>query len=291
MKRIIAAVLVLALTLSLCACKSSDYKEAIELYEDERYERARDIFVELGDYEDSAQMVMECDYQMALECLNDGEYEQARTIFAGLGNYKDSVQKISECDYQTALEYLDDGEYVQARELLLQLGDYENSADLVVQAARGIVIEYAKKNDIPDRKISDVAVTRVTEANGQLLLVYAVGMSGLINFDVRFGVVISLDGTTIVAGTEEGSSYAADYSAEASGFLDISTYKDGDVFDWTEIDASGYDANGRVTGDKSTLMLRTISTAALKETTAHLAQVLESSGLGLTMADIGFTSY
>ena len=252
MKRIIAAVLVLALSLSLCACKSSDYKEAIELYEDEKYEQARDIFVELGDYEDSAQMVMECDYQMALE-------------------------------------YLDDGEYVQARELLLKLGDYENSADLAVQAARGIVIEYAKKNDIPDRN-SDGVVTRVTEENGQLLLVYAMGMSGVINLDVRVGVGISLDGTTIVVGTEEVFSHAADYSAEARGIIDISTYKDGDVFDWTEIDASGYNADGPVNGD-STLMLSILSTAALEETTAHLAQVLESSGLGLTMADIGFTSY
>ena len=291
MKRIIAAVLVLALTLSLCACKSSDYKEATELYEDERYERARDIFAELGDYEDSAQMVMECDYQLALEHLEAGEYEQALAIFEGLGDYEDSTQRITECNYQIALEHFDDGEYIQAREIFLQLGDYENSQDLVVQSARGMVIEYVKENEIPDKTLTDMTVSRVTTENDQLLLVYAVGMSGFINIDVRIGMGINLDGTTLVAGTEEVSNYAADWSAEAGGIVDINSYKSTDIFEWSTVEASGYNANGRVTNDESTLWLRMFSTISVKEMTAHLAEVLESSGLGLTMADIGFTSY
>ena len=90
MKRITVVVLVLAMALSLCACKSSDYKEALELYEDERYEQARGIFVELGDYKNSGEMVNQCDYQLALVHMEDGEYEEAKAIFVKLDGFEDS---------------------------------------------------------------------------------------------------------------------------------------------------------------------------------------------------------
>ena len=130
MKKFVAVVLALVMTLSLCACNSLDYKEAMELYEDESYERARELFVELGDYENSAEMVNQCDYQLALEHMEDGEYEEAKALFVELDTFEDSAEKVVECNYEIAQAALEAGEYQQAYELFLELGDYKDSAEM-----------------------------------------------------------------------------------------------------------------------------------------------------------------
>lgn len=291
MKKTVVILLALSLIVSLSACKSSDYKEAMELYEDERYSRARDMFAELGDYENSAEMVAECDYQQALAYMDDGEYSQARTLFAALGDYKDSAEQLKECDYQQALICLDNGSFDQAYVLIQELGDYKNCGELIACAARGMLIRYVKETAIPDYEISSDSFVRIWEENGNLVMAYEMELSGIIGVDVSIGARIAVDGTAAMEGSEECWSYAADWEAEASSSWDFGAYKSGDEVYWDDIDASGYNANGQVHDDESTLMIRMLHQAAIEKVTTYLAQVLAESGLGLTMGDIGFTSY
>ena len=231
MKKFFAVILILSMVVSLCACDSSDYKEALEFYKDEMYKQARDIFVELGDYEDSAQMVNACDYQIAMEHMEDKKYDQAREIFVGLGDYEDSAQMVNACDYEIAMEYMDYGDfeqartifeelagyknsvqlatecnynlamysfekgnYTQAHELFVQLGDYEDSQELVGKAARSMVVDYLKTNTVADKTESSGAIIGIRETDGNIWVGYVWEMTGIINMGLNVGATIYIDG-------------------------------------------------------------------------------------------------
>ena len=53
MKKLCCMCIAAILCLILCSCKSSDYKNALSLYEAGEYEQALAVFVALGDYKDS----------------------------------------------------------------------------------------------------------------------------------------------------------------------------------------------------------------------------------------------
>ena len=73
MKKLLAFLLALILLVSLCACGSNGddeekdpqaekYEEACDLYDEGEYAEAKELFEELGDYEDSKEMVVECEH-------------------------------------------------------------------------------------------------------------------------------------------------------------------------------------------------------------------------------------
>lgn len=100
MKKFLLCVISLVLVCSLCGCNSSDYNRAQELCEKGNYEDALDIFEELGDYEDSNEMVVSCNYEIAKLLFEEGTYEDALDIFEALGDYKDSAALFSSCLYE-----------------------------------------------------------------------------------------------------------------------------------------------------------------------------------------------
>lgn len=60
-KKAICVICTLAICLALTGCDSSQYKKAMSLYENGEYEKASEIFEELGDYENSSEMALSCD--------------------------------------------------------------------------------------------------------------------------------------------------------------------------------------------------------------------------------------
>ncbi len=255
MKKIFAFALVLVLALSLCACDSADYKKAVELYDSGDYEAAKALFLELGDYEDSAEMVIDCDYQQALKFMEDGEYKNARNLFVALGDHEDCKAR-------------------------------------AVVAARYMLVDYVQQQgEIVKKKDDNSSATVIKVDDGQLYLAYAWKMTGLINVDIRIAAGIDpKDGSAVIAGLDNTSSYAAHYDAEANRTWDISTYANGDVLEWDSFTVEGTTAQGTAYTQEVT-MLNLMCTSAMKEATAHLEQLLQDSGLGLTMADIGFVAY
>lgn len=287
MKRVIAVVLVLVMALSLCGCDSADYKKAMAAYEADDYETARAIFVELDDYEDSQKMVKECDYWIAQGYAEAGDYQKARDLFATLGDHRDSEDKVKSCDYQLALAAQESGDYQKARELFLKLGNYEDSALKAQEAAYGMLAEYVLGKE---SVISGNAIL-TTSKSGNLLIGYYLKNTGGINLQITIaGEIRPGEAEIKLSGTDKTSSYAAYYEASGTVMWNKETYRSGDKLTWSEYHVSGRTAQGTAYTKELTFMY-TLLTSGVKDMGALLEKVLVESGLGLTMADIGFAAY
>lgn len=103
--RILSAALCIAVVCTLlCGCDISDYKKAISLKEQGKYEEALTMFEALGDYKDSREQADICQtaindraYDEAAALLEAGNYEEVIAAFAALGDYKDSREQIASC--------------------------------------------------------------------------------------------------------------------------------------------------------------------------------------------------
>ncbi len=120
MQKRILFILSEALVLLLCACNSSDYKNAQTLYQSGDYAAACQLFEALSEgdepYKDSEDMVSACRYQQALALENDGSYSDAITAYTALGSYEDCKDRIKACKYSLALALEEAGEYEKAAE-------------------------------------------------------------------------------------------------------------------------------------------------------------------------------
>lgn len=141
MRKTISLILALTMCFVLVGCDSSQYKKATNLYEEKRYEEAAAIFAELGDYENSAEMVKVCRYSYAAELLTGGDFEAAKAVFEELGDYADSVNYVKECDYQQAEELLAAGNFEDALMIYEAIPDYNDSADKINAAKRELMFE------------------------------------------------------------------------------------------------------------------------------------------------------
>lgn len=94
MKKIIMIVMLMVCTLALTGCEKSNYEKAVSLYEEGDYDEAKEIFVKLGEYEDSATMVKACDYSKAVKLYEAKDYDNSISIFESIKEYEDSIEYI-----------------------------------------------------------------------------------------------------------------------------------------------------------------------------------------------------
>ena len=126
-KKVLAAVLMIAVMFSITGCNSSDYKKAAQLMADGDYAAASEMFKALGDYEDSA------------DCL--AQAKDALTAKALVGDCENAI------------------------ELLTALGDYQDSADLISQATDKIITAKLVGNWVSDDiDVTDIFVTAFNSA-------------------------------------------------------------------------------------------------------------------------------
>ena len=77
---------------------NKDYDRAMDLYKSGNYAEAADLFEQVGDYKDSAEMANTCRYQQAMAAFNQENYTEAMRLFQGLGSYKDSADWVEKCE-------------------------------------------------------------------------------------------------------------------------------------------------------------------------------------------------
>lgn len=94
---VILIVLVLIPVMLLTGCgESGAYKNAMSLYEDGKYHENGMKFIELGDYENSKEMVKTCKYEEAKALFDAGDLEAALDAFREISGYNDTDTRIAE---------------------------------------------------------------------------------------------------------------------------------------------------------------------------------------------------
>ena len=289
MRKMVILLLVVLMMVSLTACKSDDYKEAMELYVNREYDAALVIFTELGDYEDSINMVTKCRYAQAHTLLQNGKYEEARIIFEELGDYEDSAENVKECYYQQALVLMEDKQYESAEEIFTMLGDYKDSAEYANSMGWYLFTKYVSEQG------------EVTPEN--LLFEH----TGVIYVDSGC-LCVEIENTffsakTVIDPEKSWAELSATYHFKmgyyeirdkATTKWDISRYEKGDYISWDEQDHyfSGKKANGTYTSaDNADTLYGESGANQITALTDCIQKGLEESGLDVTMADLGFAKY
>ena len=293
---ILAVILVLviaavAITFFTVIKPTMKYNEAVDLMHSKKYEDAIEIFSELDGYKDSETKINECNYEIAVKLMDDEKFEEAIEIFTELGEYKDCKTKINECNYAIANELMDDKKYEEAREIFLSLGEHGESEQMAITAAQYMLVDYLDGKEVDIETINEYSATGIQYEDGILYMAYMFMSESPIEVNLIVGTAITPGETdALFFGSDKLSSYAAYYEAEAEIHIDLTTYKSGDTITWEDFSVTGRTAQGTRYTQSETL-LDAAPTSAMTNITQHLESLLEESGLGLTMADIGFSSY
>ena len=121
-------------------CQGSVYKIQYFAYDERFFEQEMHMLwdrVEFTNYAENRADIQEQKYLDAIELFDEGKYEEALSIFATLEGYKESEQKITECNnaitdgkYNSAIALINEGKYKDALVLLDEVGDYKDATDL-----------------------------------------------------------------------------------------------------------------------------------------------------------------
>ena len=146
MKKIVALILTLIMLGMLVGCDRSDYTKAVALYESGDYMEALEIFAELGDYEDSADMAVKCNYQIAKQHFEKKAYTEAIAEFEALAGYEDSADLLMQCRYEYAKALFDDFKYADAREQFLKAEETEEVRQYLRLSAWNLLQSYVEES-------------------------------------------------------------------------------------------------------------------------------------------------
>ena len=230
-------------------------------------------------------------YNEAVDLMHSKKYEDAIEIFSELDGYKDSETKINECNYKIAVKLMDDEKFEEAREIFLSLGEHGESAQMAITAAQYMLIDYLDGKEVDIEIINEYSATGIQYEDGKLYMAYMFVSETAIEVNLSVGILMAPGETEVLLiGNDSLSTYSAYYEAEATTYIDFTTYKSGDTITWEDFSVTGRTAQGTRYTQSETL-LDAAPTSAMTNIAQHLESLLEESGLGLTMADIGFSSY
>ena len=256
MKKIATIVISAILLLALTGCDSSDYKKATELFNSGNYAEAQTMFEALGDYEDSAEMVLECKYQNSIALMEEKEYDTAKEILETLGDYKDSADVLREVGWNIFADYLyDEGK------VTIKNDDYKVTLEMV-------------------------------EEQGEELIAVAlsVGTTGMASHD--FVAMINQPYPEVTALVAEGKISIFTSYMEDEGYTswDITRYKKGDSIKWEEYECTGRTAQG-TSLPAGTTGLCYDTELPLERLTDGIQKAIKNSNTGISMSDLGFWAY
>lgn len=104
----------------------NSYNSAVELFNEGNYAEASEIFVTLGDYEDSKNLALESVYQNGLKLAEEKKYSEAAAEFDKNISYKDSYTlSVKYEKYAEAYQFVENGDYSNAQKAFVKLGDEE----------------------------------------------------------------------------------------------------------------------------------------------------------------------
>ena len=141
------------------------YNYAATLEEAKKFDEAKEIYIALGNYEDSAGKVNSCIYNSALLSLEQGKYDDAIAVFNTLDGYADSENMIDECNYQKALELIEAKDYKNAVEMLNTLTNHPDSENKILEAKYAYVAEnFDAENETTLSYLKDLAQAKYKDS-------------------------------------------------------------------------------------------------------------------------------
>lgn len=133
MKRIVAVIMTFAMIFALCAGFGvSAYADKDELTAAEKEAIFYEVAYEKGIFDEVMELIYgNSDYKKAMQLYEEGNYGEAYEIFKSLDEYKNSEEMAEECYlwslYNTAIRLFEDKEYYSARETFIYLGNFQDS--------------------------------------------------------------------------------------------------------------------------------------------------------------------
>ena len=136
----IAIVLTLAIIITTSISNSGNYKNALILIDEGKYEEAITVLQELDDYKNTQELLQETQYNYAKKLFQDKKYIESKEEFNKIVSYKDSKEQIALCDdnineinYLDSLTLLDEQKFIEAYSLLNELAskNYKDSKSLM----------------------------------------------------------------------------------------------------------------------------------------------------------------
>lgn len=125
------------------------------------YDAAIAAFEALGDYKDSADLILESKYLQASEILAEERFDEAASSFKELGGYKESERLWQEASYAYALTLYNTENYSDALTVFNSLGNYIDSQDMVTACQNEC--NYAEALDYLASNQDDKAFELLTE--------------------------------------------------------------------------------------------------------------------------------
>lgn len=305
-KSVVVLILLCLLAFSLTGCDSLNYREAVKLYNAQDYDKALEIFTELGEYEDSAQLITRCKYWIAIEAMEYGRYDSAMEQFQALNGYEDSAERITECKYQLAIAAFDSEEYASAEALFLEIPDYQQ------------VPEYLRR--LNWQKFFDAVAETGTESGGSFTLqkeqdgkvysvtadlvdpgqlIFFVSDSKDMGYTFYDDLTITLSRDDLQAAFTATSMFAMDFKGSqigsqqrGTGTLDITACTGETPLTLTGFEKTATDNLGKTTTstDPADSLMGGDMAENLSDLLSVIPELLLDAGIELTLADIGFAA-
>lgn len=301
-RRIVCFVIFAVMMLALTSCKSRNYQEAVELFENSQYSQARTMFTDLADYEDSAAMVRECSYRLALEAMEDGDYEAAYSLFTELADFGASPEMIKKCCYHLASEAMEKKAYLQAKAYLKQAGDYQDASQKLKDFPKTVMMTVLQEQGelVYNSENPAYSVTLYPESDQKIgiryfftTMVEEIEQKQELTLVVTWGETeAKLKGTTtgnVLVDQDRGKTY--DIWESAEGVLMLDTYRCGDKITWKK--RASWCANGSYPKSVPIYLIGALAGRGdvfVERMLTGVQQILQEENLGITLADLGFAS-
>lgn len=158
MSRFLKRVILFVLFISLLGCNNemrTKFKDAEKLLSEGNYLEAHDLFLELGDYNNSSEKAQQCMYEYAESLSEEGSYKEAAEVWLSLEDYSDSSARAEKANsdytescYQHALKLISVGNHAEALVQLGSLNKYKDSESLYIDECYNYATELLEQGDL-----------------------------------------------------------------------------------------------------------------------------------------------
>lgn len=306
-----AACVALIIAWNMLISPGTAYFNAVILMENGKYEEAITAFEALNGFLDSEAKIMDCKtknvdviYNQAVIHVDAGEYDKAMSLFTKLedyeciGNYEDVIDCVNEYKLKVAASYIESKNYQKAIAIYNDLDDLEN----IVSAKLAWLRYYIRSNGTSQYRGFGIKETVGKHAAISLIVTKEDQFEILIelNYDMSneiIDIVLSPDNTEasiqykwyiFTHSYNTGPHHTRDYYMKASGSCDIN------LFSFTKNTNPVYlnfSVSGKGSRDIDSNSFSARSMDYINEYLPVVSQILEETGIGVTLADLGFISY